>query len=180
VLFPEHGDLTSAVCASIFGDGAAACVVAGAEHEGFGLRLGEGSSYTVPNSEHYIHYEITDGGYHLTLDRAVMHAVPKLAPIIADFVRAQHADGLEFVIAHTGGRRILDGLARSLNIDARLLETSRASLREVGNTASVSVFDVLRRAYACEHRELRRAGAHGIAIAFGPGFTMELLAVSWA
>lgn len=177
--FPEHVDLTSAVCASIFGDGAAACVVEGAERDGFALQLGESLSYTVPNSEHYIRYEVTDGGYHLTLDRAVMRAVPKLAPVIAEFVRAQHGEQLDFVVAHTGGPRILDGIARSLDIDIRLLESSRASLREAGNTASVSVFDVLRRAYTHERLERGARGNHGIVVAFGPGFTMELLDASW-
>ena len=76
------------------------------------------------------------------------------------------------VVAHTGGRRILDSLVVARGVEERLLEHSRASLREVGNTASVSVLDVLRRACGSAPEGGDR---RGIIIAFGPGFTMELL-----
>lgn len=176
--FPEHADLSSAVCASIFGDGAAACVVSGAEHDpGSQLRLADGMSYTQRASQHYIRYDITDLGYHLRLDRQVMHAVPRLAPVIHEFLREAGVRELDFVIAHTGGRRILDSLEAALRVDAGLLEHSRASLRDVGNTASVSVLDVLRRSFLAGQAGRAR---DGIVIAFGPGFTMELLHASWS
>src|SRR5690606_35235609 len=106
----------------------AACVVWGAEHPpGSRLRLAEGMSYTQRGSAHYIRYEITDAGYHLRLDREVMHAVPRLAPVIEEFLRSVGVQALDFVIAHTGGRRILDSLVAVLGVDARLLEHSRAS-----------------------------------------------------
>jgi type III polyketide synthase len=176
--FPEHADLSSAVCASIFGDGAAACVVSGVEHpSGSQLRLAAGMSYTQPGSQHYIRYDVTDAGYHLRLDREVMHAVPRLAPVIDEFLRSAGVRELDFVVAHTGGRRILDSLVAALRLDARLVEHSRASLREFGNTASVSVLDVLRR--TCIAEPLERRTRDGIIIAFGPGFTMELLHARW-
>lgn len=177
--FPERKDLTSAVCASIFGDGAAACVVSGAELGEPGLQLEDSSSYTMAHSEHYIRYEVTDDGYHLTLDRGVMHAIPELAPIIERLARGPDNRALDFVIAHTGGRRILDGLAAALELDDAMLAPSRASLGEVGNTASVSVLDVLRRSYARDHARLGARDNHGVVLGFGPGFTMELLTASW-
>lgn len=184
--FPEHSDISSAVCASIFGDGAAACVVSGPDGgPREGLRLQSGLTYTEPNSEHYIRYAITDRGYHLTLDREVMHVVPRVAPLIAGAL-ADDAGitprDLDFVLAHTGGRRILDALVESLGVDPALVENSRASLREVGNTASVSILDVIRRAH-----EKGRPGArsttpralNGILVAFGPGFTMDAMTARW-
>jgi phloroglucinol synthase len=174
--FPEYADLSSAVCSSIFGDGAAACVVSGSEHAlGSNMRLGESTSYTLRASEHYIRYEVTDAGYHLRLDREVMYAVPRLAPVISEFLRTAGVRELDFVVAHTGGRRILDSLVAALGIDGQLVEHSRASLREVGNTASVSVLDVLERSCRAHRPEPGGREQHGIIIAFGPGFTMELL-----
>ncbi|NVB39690.1 type III polyketide synthase [Pseudenhygromyxa sp. WMMC2535] len=179
--FSEHKDLTSAVCASIFGDGAAACIVSGSAHDGAGcLRLGASLSYTLPSSDHYIRYLVTDAGYHLTLDREVMHSVPKLAPLLRQFLTDEGVDRLDFVLAHTGGRRIIDGVVLSLEIDERLVDHSRASLREHGNTASVSVFDVVRRAYAREALDLAGRPNDGLVLAFGPGFTMEAVHASWA
>lgn len=179
--FPEQRDLSSAVCASIFGDGAAACVVSGAQHAPRpGLQLHGSLSYTVPNSEHYIRYQALDMGYHLSLDNAVMHTVPKLAPTLSAFLANQGIEKPDFVVAHTGGRRIIDGLAGALQVDPALLEPSRASLREFGNTASVSVFDVLARLY--EHDPVdasETTDARGLVVAFGPGFTMAALGASW-
>ena len=180
--FPERKDLSSGVCASIFGDGAAACIVSGADHRSRGLGLDAGLTYTAPGSEHYIRYDILDQGYHLTLDRAVMHAVPKLAPMIREFLAAGSEDpesaAIDFVVAHTGGRRIIDGLGSSLALEPEVLDDSRASLREFGNTASVSIFDVLDRAHS-RQAELEHTDNLGLVIAFGPGFSMELLRARW-
>lgn len=178
-----HNDaqqLSAAVCAGIFGDGAAACVVAGRDAPGFDLRLHDHLSYTLPDSDHYIRFHVSDGGYQLALDAAVMRTVPQLAPIIRRFIDERHAEPLAFVLAHTGGPRILDGLGRSLALDDALLEPSRASLREAGNTASVSVFDVIARSYDQDRVQGRDGAAleRGIVIAFGPGFTMEILSAS--
>jgi type III polyketide synthase len=177
---PEFQDLSSAVCASIFGDGAAACVVTGAEcGPTRGLRLRSNLTYTEPDSEHYIRYAITDRGYHLTLDRAVMHVVPRIMPLVEDLLAKDgvRIDDLDFVLAHTGGRRILDLLGRGLGVDPALLEPSRASLRERGNTASVSILDVIARAYA---REGSAEGTReGMMVAFGPGFTMDAAVARW-
>jgi predicted naringenin-chalcone synthase len=182
---PEFDDLSSAVCASIFGDGAAACVVTGAGRGATaGLQLGANLTYTEPASEHYIRYAITDRGYHLTLDRAVMHIVPRLVPMLVELLAEQGIgrDELEFVLAHTGGRRILDLLGRALAVAPALLEPSRASLRERGNTASVSILDVIARTYAGDARPGEPAptsGRKGMLVAFGPGFTMEAAAARW-
>lgn len=178
--FPEHQDLSSAVCASIFGDGAAACVVTGpARASRPGLTLRAPLTYTEPDSEHYIRYAITDRGYHLTLDREVMHVVPRVAPLLRALLAEDDVPpgALEFVLAHTGGRRILDLLGESLGVDDALLAHSRASLREVGNTASVSVLDVIRRAY--EARRVDGEEQRGLLVAFGPGFTMDAATARW-
>lgn len=183
--FPEHQDLTSAVCASIFGDGAAACVVTGRAAGSPGsLQLCAGLTYTEPHSEHFIRYAITDAGYHLTLDRRVMHAITPVVPLVEAILHRDLEVGpheLDFVIAHTGGRRILDGLVEGLRLDPSLVEPSRASLREVGNTASVSIIDVIRRTYE-RGAPCGRGGApaNGLLVAFGPGFTMDALTARWS
>ena len=177
--FPEQRDLSSAVCSGIFGDGAAACVVSGAALAAPGLGLGEGLSHTVARSEHFIRYSILDGGYHLTLDRQVMHTVPRLAPVLEGLLQRQACAQPAFVVAHTGGRRILDALGASLGLAPELLGPSRASLREFGNTASVSVFDVLARARAPANPGDSSSADTGLVVAFGPGFTMVALAARW-
>ena len=48
-------------------------------------------------------------------------------------------------------------------------------MRENGNMSSVSVLDVLRRTVA----EPPSAGAFGVMLAMGPGFSFELLVLQW-
>ncbi len=181
--FPEQKDLTSAVCSSIFGDGAAALVVSGSKVPaiGGGLKLRRNFTYTMPNTEHYIRFIPTDQGYHLTLDKEVMHAIPEVTPFIESFLKEEglSTQDLEFVIAHTGGRRILDGVRDSLDVEEHLLAPSRQSLQEAGNTASVSVLDVLHRTYQLRRRPYSSQIERGIIVAFGPGFTMDVLSAEW-
>ncbi|WP_242456894.1 3-oxoacyl-[acyl-carrier-protein] synthase III C-terminal domain-containing protein [Vibrio coralliilyticus] len=80
----------------------------------------------------------------------------------------------DFIIAHTGGRRILDELQKHLGLSPDKLQHSRESLREHGNTSSVSVIDVLHRHYLTSQN-----GEKGIVVAFGPGFTSEVLYGQW-
>ncbi|MEI8636814.1 hypothetical protein [Vibrio coralliilyticus] len=54
------------------------------------------------------------------------------------------------------------------------MQHSRESLREHGNTSSVSVIDVLHRHYLTSQN-----GEKGIVVAFGPGFTSEVLYGQW-
>jgi phloroglucinol synthase len=181
--FPEHTDLTSAVCASIFGDGAGACVVTGSKvGSESGLKLRRSFTYTMPDSEHYIRYKITDGGYHLTLDKGVMHSIPKVAPMIESFLNAEDSSGpdLDFVLAHTGGKRILNLLVEHLGCKDHLVKNSRDSLNDVGNTASVSIMDVMHRAYHNERPALADRDNRGVVVAFGPGFTMDVVSAQWS
>lgn len=180
--FPEHTDLTSAVCASIFGDGAAACVVTGSNVcADPGLTLRRALTYTMPNSEHFIRYQVTDAGYHLTLDKGVMHSIPQVAPLIESFLNEEGGDGpgLDFVLAHTGGKRILDLLATHVGFKPQLVQHSRDSLNDVGNTASVSILDVIHRAFGNERPALSGSENRGVVVAFGPGFTMDVLSAQW-
>lgn len=77
-----------------------------------------------------------------------MKAISAVAPEMERLSR-EHFDQVcarcDFFIFHTGGRRILDELVAHLTLAEEQVAPSRASLAEVGNVASVVVFDVLRR-----------------------------------
>jgi predicted naringenin-chalcone synthase len=75
---------------------------------------------------------------------------------------------------HPGGRGILDILERVFGLSDRQTEYSRSVLRKYGNLSSATILFVL--------DELKRARlsagagtASGIAIAFGPGLTAEMI-----
>ncbi|GHP06017.1 hypothetical protein PPROV_000476400 [Pycnococcus provasolii] len=68
---------------------------------------------------------------------------------------------------HTGGRGVIDAMQKQLRLSDSMVEPSRATLRQFGNTSSSSVWYEL--AYS-EHEGLVRRGHRVWQIAFGSGF----------
>lgn len=102
----------------------------------------------MPNSEHYITYDVKDTGFHFKLDKNVMHSIEHVVPVMECVSQDCHgieAGKQDFYFFHTGGRRIMNELVRCLGIEERLIQHSRSSLAEYGNISSGVVFDVLRR-----------------------------------
>jgi alkylresorcinol/alkylpyrone synthase len=85
------------------------------------------------------------------------------------------ADLSHFAI-HPGGAKILESMSESLHISADRLELSRAVLEEYGNMSSPTVLFILKRLL---ENGGAGAGDHGLAAAFGPGFSSELLLLKW-
>ena len=84
---------------------------------------------------------------------------------------------LRFWAVHPGGPAILDEIERALGLDPALLGPSRAVLRDHGNMSSPTVLFVLDRIQAALGTDGERdeAPERGIALAFGPGLTLEAL-----
>ena len=78
-------------------------------------------------------------------------------------------------VCHSGGPKVLESVENTLGLPPQALAHSRNSMRENGNMSSVSVLDVLRRTVA----EPPSAGAFGVMLAMGPGFSFELLVLQW-
>ncbi|PKF48718.1 type III polyketide synthase [Enterovibrio nigricans] len=174
--FDSQADkLQDFVSDSIFGDGVASVVMKGRD-EGSGLIITDSESIFLKDTENYIEYEMTDKGFLFSLDKKVMYSIVKVAPYLGDFIRRniKELNDIDFVISHTGGKRILDELETHLELGVCKLQHSRDSLREYGNTSSVSVIDVLYRHFSSTNH-----GERGILVAFGPGFTAEALFGKW-
>eukprot|EP00775_Hariotina_reticulata_P010997 gene10997-11151_t len=83
-------------------------------------------------------------------------------PYTPDFKRA-----FNYFCIHTGGRGIIDGLEREMQLSRQQVEPSRASLYRFGNTSSTSVW------YELSYVESRQGLAKGQKVwqlAFGSGF----------
>lgn len=86
----------------------------------------------------------------------------KVAPYIPDFKR-----GIDHFCIHAGGRGVIDGIEKNLNLNPQHVEASRHTLYKYGNTSSSSVWYELD--YIRTHMELQR-GQRVLQIAFGSGF----------
>ncbi len=169
----EVGNLLSN---GLFGDGIAAAVVRGTG--GHGIELRYQSSYLLPNTEHWISFDIGARGAHFRLDRRVPGTMADLAPVIARQARDHgwNASDLDLYVIHAGGPRILDDLAKHLHVTPEAFRASRQTLSEYGNIASAVVLDVLRRAFEAG---TVRDGARCLMAGFGPGITAELTLGTW-
>ncbi len=132
------------VSACLFGDGAAATIWRSVPGPS-GLRCGRFTTVHQPEYRDRIRFEMRQGKL-----RNLLHAsVPELAAVavkqLLDEERARPgARPLSRIIAHTGGRDVLDAIEKA-NVDCDLF-ASRQVLSECGNMSSPSVLFALERA----------------------------------
>ncbi|WP_083821955.1 type III polyketide synthase [Saccharopolyspora spinosa] len=176
----QADDLTisSLVSGALFGDACAATVVS-ADDTRSGLRLGAAWEYLLPASLDDMVYRVDEAGFHFDTLPSVTDCIVKTVPHLATWLRTNSADpqwAPQFLVSHTGGPKIMDALRDGLGCSEELFAFSRASLRELGNTASVAVLDVLARTW---HQASTHPAATGLLVGFGPGVTTVAIRASW-
>jgi 1,3,6,8-tetrahydroxynaphthalene synthase len=174
---PDADDVGSLLSDGLFGDAVAAAVVRG--NGGVGIQLERNASYLIPNTEDWISYDVRDTGFHFQLDRRVPGTMEPLAPVLREFAKDHSWDAgrLDFYIVHAGGPRILDDLAKFLEVDRQVFRHSWATLTEYGNIASAVVLDAARRLF---EEDALQPDATGLIAGFGPGITAEMALGRWA
>ncbi len=179
----QQGDdsLANFVASGLFGDGAAAVVVAGAERAAeLGLPgpdiLGTRAAL-YPDSASVIGWDIGGTGFRIVLTAAVSDTIDANIAADVDGLLADHAVGRSDVsawVAHPGGPRVLEAFERGLSLTHADLAASWKSLDAVGNLSSSSVLHVL------ADMLVQPAGTHGVLFALGPGVTSEYVLLRWA
>nr|WP_063761693.1 type III polyketide synthase [Paenibacillus tyrfis] len=166
--------------ASFFGDGASACVVGRArpEHKKV-FRLGKGNTVLLPDSTDEMVWEVGNYGFDLFLSPNIPKLLGRYVP--AEIEQIFNGKTLpELWAIHPGGRGIIDTLQDLFALSEEQTRPSRNTLRNYGNVSSATILFVLDE----YRRELTpaRTDTHpicGIALAFGPGLTAELIEVDY-
>ncbi|MNH91218.1 Alpha-pyrone synthesis polyketide synthase-like Pks18 [compost metagenome] len=160
--------------ASFFGDGAAACVIGSPhQHHKHYLDLGRGYSVLLPDSTEDMTWEVGNTGYDLYLSPRIpkllgMHLETEITALLG-------GDKLpELWAIHPGGRGIVDSVQEVMNLTGDHTKYSREILRTVGNISSVTIIFVLN-VMRQEMKSMDQDREEGIAMAFGPGLTAELM-----
>jgi alkylresorcinol/alkylpyrone synthase len=168
----------------LFGDGAAAVVATGADrvpsHPGVHRdpRVLATRSRLFPDTVDVMGWNVSSSGFQLVMSREVPRMADNhLGEAVFDFL-ADHglttAD-ISTWICHPGGPKVIDSIAGAIGLPLEALSHSTASMRENGNISSASVLDVLRRTMA----DPPPPGSLAVMLAMGPGFSFELLLLSW-
>jgi len=177
----DDDSVANFVASGLFGDGATAVVVAGAERAAeLGLPGPEilGSRTAIyPDSESAIGWDIGGTGFRIVLTAAVADTIDANIAGDVEGLLADHRvdrDEIGAWIAHPGGPRVLEAFERGLGLERSDLAASWASLDAVGNLSSSSVLHVL--ADVLDQPD----GTHGVLFALGPGVTSEYVLLRWA
>ncbi len=176
----EDLSIANIIASGLFGDGAAALVLSGAERPAPACPriLGTGSVF-YPDTERVMGWDVVNGGFKVVLSAKVPEVVR--AHVRQDVGAFLARYGLErsdirHWIAHTGGPKVLEAFESTLELPPDALARSWKSLRETGNLSSASVLFVLEALLSSGEA---KPGDYGLLLAMGPGFCSELVLLKW-
>ena len=167
------------IATGLFGDGAAAVVLAGAETGLAGPQVLDTRSSFYRGTEEVMGWDISENGFRIVLSPDVPLVVKQnLRPDVDAFLADNDLsrNDISSWIVHTGGPRVLEAVQEALELPAGALDASWDCLRRVGNLSSASVLCVLQDFLA---RRRGVPGSYGLLSAMGPGFCSEVVLLQW-
>lgn len=171
--------MANMISTGLFGDGAAAAVVAGSETGLHGPEVLATRSVFYPETEEVMGWEISENGFRIVLSPDVPKVIREnLGRDVDSFLESyglQRGDIASWII-HTGGPKVLEAVEDTLALAPGALDLSWESLKNVGNLSSASVLTVLEQVL---RRRRGEPGSYSLLAAMGPGFCSELLLLRW-
>ncbi|MGE5432689.1 MAG: type III polyketide synthase [Syntrophomonadaceae bacterium] len=130
-------------------------------------------SVLFDNSDQFMGWKIGDFGFEMMLSSELPNiilreAVPALLKIIDEMGLSRNS--IKYWALHPGGRAILDAMQTGIGLSDGEMAASRAVLNNYGNMSSASILFVMKELLEKENFE---KGDILLAVAFGPGLTME-------
>lgn len=177
----EDFSIANLISSGLFGDGAAAVVITGAEHPrttSGGPEIVATRSVFYPDTEQVMGWSISERGFQIVLSAEVPDMVWRLRHNVDEFL-AEHGlqrSDIGTWVSHPGGPKVLEAMQEALGIDRESLDITWRSLKQVGNLSSTSVLLVLAETMDTPRLE---SGSLGLLLAMGPGFCSELVLLRW-
>jgi alkylresorcinol/alkylpyrone synthase len=180
----DDTSMANLVGSGLFGDGAAAVVVAGERRARTVGTAGRpevvaSRSRFYPGTERVMGWDIGSAGFKIVLAASVADVIEEhLGHDVTGFLGDHDlkVDDIGTWVAHPGGPKVLHAMSRTLGLPPGALDRTWRSLAEVGNLSSASVLHVLAGTLA---EPAPPSGSHGLLLAMGPGFCAELVLLRW-
>ena len=184
----NDSSMANLVASGLFGDGAAAVVLAGEETllaekpttvQDPCPRVLDTRSTFYPDTEHLMGWNINHSGFNIVLSAEVPELVNKELRDTVEHFLADNNLSMNRIcsfIFHSGGPKVLKAMESSLGLPPHALAASWNSLRQRGNLSSASVLTVM------QGFLINRPGSPGcysMIGAMGPAFCSELLLLQW-
>lgn len=172
----DDSSIANFVATGLFGDGAAAVVMVGANRAAPGPEVVATRSFFYPDSRGVIGFNVGGTGFEIVLTAGVadvitLHFPDNAAAFLGDL--ALRVPDIDVWFAHPGGPRVLEAFSTALGLDAGALDLSYRSLAKVGNLSSSAVLHVLADGFE------QPAGTRGLLFAVGPGVSAEFVYLEW-
>jgi predicted naringenin-chalcone synthase len=165
----EQWELEKMLSFLLFGDGCGAYLVSA---QPFGLVLERFHAEVLPRTSELITWQIGDQGFEMHLSGQVPGRIRRwLRERGATLLGNRTVSNKALWAVHAGGRSILDAVQQGLALPPDALRFSRDILRDFGNMSSATLVFILERILRSS-----QATGDGIAMAFGPGLTVETFA----
>lgn len=129
------------IASGLFGDGAAAVVMVGAQHGGDGPEIVATRSVLYPHTERAMGWDVTGDGFRVVLSAEVPTIIARHTRHDVDGFLADHGlrrDDIGSYVCHPGGPRILEALQQSLELPETALAVTWDHLQRCGNLSSAS------------------------------------------
>jgi alkylresorcinol/alkylpyrone synthase len=175
----EDLSVANLISSGLFGDGAAAVLIAGDQCGLPGPKILATRSVFYPETEEMMGWNVSQDGFSIVLSPEVPALIQRnlgqdVDSFLAELGRERRDVGSW--VLHTGGPKVLQATASALGLENGQLSASWDCLRRTGNLSSASVLVVLEE--VMNHRR-PAPGTLGILAAMGPGFCSELVALEW-
>jgi alkylresorcinol/alkylpyrone synthase len=182
----SDASIPNMVASGLFGDGAACVVATGSEfspladpdaapHASSTPRVVSTRSRMYAETERAMGWDVGATGLRVVLGAEVPELVRENVADDVDGFLKDHGmtrDDIAWWVCHPGGPKVLHALREALELDEQALALTWESLDRVGNLSSASVLHVL-----ADTLQLRppEPGTHGMLMAMGPGFCLEMV-----
>jgi alkylresorcinol/alkylpyrone synthase len=176
----QRGDLSQAnlISCVLFGDGAAAAVVTG--REATGPRILDAETYTFPQSLGAMGFDLRETGFHIVLSKDVPQMIrERLREVVDTFLGRSGLtrEAIRAFILHPGGQKLLSYAEEQLGLCRCDTQFSWDVLSQYGNLSSATILFIL---HEWLTKKPMTSGDYGLAAAFGPGFSAEVLLLQWS
>jgi alkylresorcinol/alkylpyrone synthase len=175
----EDVSMANIISSGLFGDGAAAVIIAGDDAFPAGPEILATKSVFYPDTQDVMGWDISEKGFRIVLSRDVPKVAREhLRHDVDEFLDEQGLTRADIGswIMHTGGPAVLEATQEALELPDGALDASWECLRRTGNLSSTSVLLVLEEVMS---RRRPEPGTYSILAAMGPGFCSEFVLLRW-
>jgi alkylresorcinol/alkylpyrone synthase len=178
-LQPQDMSMANLISSGLFGDGAAAVVVADSDCGLRGPKVLDTRSVFYPDTEEMMGWDVSEKGFRIVFSPEVPELIQRQLGSDVDRFLADLGRGrkdVESWVMHTGGPKVLQATASALSLENGELAAFWDCLHRTGNLSSASALVVLEE--VMKHRS-PAPSTLGLLAAMGPGFCSELVALEW-